>query len=77
MAAIEEEEELVDGETVQASDKHSKIFQLKAAVKDAGNRAKIIKETKYGPADKEEAPEGLPALIQKNLLSAAKDRERV
>ena len=78
MAAIEEgSEELVDGENVVASGKEANIFKLKAAMKDAGNRAKTIKATKYGPPEKETAPEGLPALVQKNMIAEAIERERV
>ena len=78
MAAIEERtEELVDGQDVIASGVEANVFKLKAAMKDAGNRAKTIKATKYGPPEKEAAPEGLPALMQKNLIQEAIERERV
>jgi len=76
MSNKDEEEPLVDGVDVKANGLHANIFKLKAAAKDAINRAQVIKETSTGPAQ-DTALAGLPALTQKSIIRAAIDNERV
>ena len=76
MSNKDEEEPLVDGVDVKANGLHANLFKLKAATKDAINRAQVIKETSTGPAQ-DTALAGLPALTQKSVIRAAIDNERV